>query len=99
ISELTVQLSALEILERNSENVFVSGGPIALEGGSFVYPAMRGEAAALRVDGLAVNLQRNAQGVMNLQTLLASENSDDADADTPDAATADNSLQLGIDEF
>ncbi|MES2625235.1 MAG: DUF748 domain-containing protein [Pseudomonadota bacterium] len=103
ISNLAVQVSALNVIEKATGVPFLTGGTIALENGSFVYPDMRVQGAALRVDGVNLALLRNAQGVVNLQAIAegfaADEPATNVAVPAPAPAPSSTPLQLGINEI
>lgn len=96
ISNLALQVSALNAVERATNAVFLTGGTLALENGSFLYPDLNAQAAALRIDGVNLALQRNPQGVLNLQAML---NSFGTEESPPPDAEAGTPLQLSLTEF
>jgi hypothetical protein len=112
ISNLGMQISALNAVQNGMQTAFLADGTVALENGSFLYPEMRAHAAALRIDGVKLAVQRDAQGVLNLQTMLNGPDSAGAVPPPAPAATATATpvspqptagaptpLQLTLDEF
>ena len=94
IHNLGVQISALDAVQNGSDAAFLTGGTSVLENANFVYPELRGQAAALRIDNVNLVVLRDAQGVLNLQAMLAGLGRKETPADAAGAP-----LQLSLGEF
>src|SRR5690606_778821 len=99
VSNFALQISALNAVERASGTTFLDGGTLTLQDGSFRYPDLRADAAALRIDGVNLALLRDAQGLLNLQAMLNSFDTEEPAAAPAASSPSDTPLQLNLAEF